>query len=280
MGNPPRLLGNRTPAAWAGPALIPKGYLLTPERCICAHLAERMRREMAGNPRSGALRKPAARRRAKTPHIDHRVRANAGAQDNAGAVDSVEHAIGSRLRNIRKAKGLTLDVLAEEIGLTKGYLSKVETGRKVPPIATLARVARALETDVATLLQGGGSAEKAIATGVSLMRANERHQVVRGGSAFGYDYQALTHHIDSKHMEPFIFTFPAQILREVFFEHEGEEMIFVLSGTVEFQIGQETYELAPGDCIYFDSAIPHRGRGLRGEAKAVVVICPSDRSRK
>lgn len=235
---------------------------------------------MAGKTKPEASRKPTAQKSAKTLHINRRARTNTGAEGNAEANDSVELAIGSRLRKIRKMKGLTLDVLAEEIGLTKGYLSKVETGRKVPPIATLARVARALQTDVATLLQGGAGAQKAITTGISLMRANERHQVVRGGSAFGYDYQALAHRIDSKHMEPFIFTFPAQILREVFFEHEGEEMIFVLSGTVEFQIGKETYELSPGDCIYFDSAIPHRGRGVKGDAKALVVICPSDPSRR
>jgi transcriptional regulator with XRE-family HTH domain len=235
---------------------------------------------MAGKAKAGASKKPAAQKKTKTLRIDHRVQAHSDAQADSGASDPVELAIGSRLRKIRKMRGLTLDALAAEIGLTKGYLSKVETGRKVPPIATLARVARALQTDVATLLQGGAGAEKAVTTGISLMRANERHQVVRGGSAFGYDYQALAHHIDAKHMEPFIFTFPAQILREVFFEHEGEEMIFVLSGTVEFQIGKETYELSPGDCIYFDSAIPHRGRGVKGDAKAVVVICPSDPARR
>jgi transcriptional regulator with XRE-family HTH domain len=234
---------------------------------------------MAGKAKPVSSKQQAARKSTKALRVDHHVRTDV-AQDTGEADVPVERAIGSRLRKIRKMKGLTLDTLAAEIGLTKGYLSKVETGRKVPPIATLARVARALHTDVATLLQGGKGAEKAMTTGISLMRANERHQVVRGGSAFGYDYQALAHHIDAKHMEPFIFTFPAQILREVFFEHEGEELIFVLSGTVEFQIGEETYELSPGDCIYFDSSIPHRGRGVKGEAKAVVVICPADPSRR
>jgi transcriptional regulator with XRE-family HTH domain len=232
---------------------------------------------MAGKARPGSSTKQVARKGTKVRHVDHRVRTALDVPDTGEAGAPVELAIGRRLRKIRKMKDLTLDVLAAEIGLTKGYLSKVETGQKVPPIATLARVARALQTDVATLLQGDKGAEEAATTGISLIRANERHQVVRGGSAFGYDYQALAHHIGSKHMEPFIFTFPAQILREVFFEHEGEEMIFVLSGMVEFQIGKESYELTPGDCIYFDSAIPHRGRGVKGDAKALVVICPSRR---
>ncbi|MDT2023165.1 cupin domain-containing protein [Methylocella sp. CPCC 101449] len=232
---------------------------------------------MAGKTKSGISRKQAARAgRTEAAEVDH----HAGVPNEAAdASAAVQFSIGSRLRSIRKMKGLTLDVLADQIGLTKGYLSKVETGQKVPPIATLARVAHALQIDVATLLQSEKGAEKAVNTGVSLIRANERHEVVRGGTAFGYDYQALAHHIDSKHMEPFIFTFPAQILREVLFEHEGEELIFVLSGKVEFQIGEEIYELSPGDCIYFDSSIPHRGRGLKGDAKAIVVICPTATSR-
>lgn len=195
-----------------------------------------------------------------------------GSPSASEAPAGAELALGQRLRELRKARRQTLDSLAGETGLTKGYLSKVETGSKIPPIATLTRVARALGTDLATLLQAGGSTPIMAHGSVSLVRAHERRQVVRGGSAFGYDYQALAHRIASKHMEPFIFTFPPQVLKEVTFEHNGEEFIFVLSGTVEFQVGAETYQLSAGDCLYFDSSVPHRGRGKRGEAKALVVI--------
>lgn len=183
--------------------------------------------------------------------------------------------LGRRLRDLRKSRGKTLDTLATEIGFTKGYLSKLETGRSVPPIATLSRVARALGSDLATLLAGTDGGEAGVRGAVSVVRAHERHQVVRGGTSFGYDYQALAHNASDKLMEPFIFTFPPQILKEVFFEHEGEEMIFVLSGTVEFEVGGVTHELTPGDCVYFDASLRHRGRGKFGEAKALVVICDS-----
>jgi len=183
--------------------------------------------------------------------------------------------LGRRLRDLRKSRGKTLDVLANEVGFTKGYLSKLETGRSMPPIATLSRVARALGSDLATLLAGTDGGEAGVRGAVSVVRAHERHQVVRGGTSFGYDYQALAHNASGKLMEPFIFTFPPQILKEVFFEHEGEEMIFVLSGTVEFEVGGVTHELTPGDCVYFDASLRHRGRGKFGEAKALVVICDS-----
>jgi mannose-6-phosphate isomerase-like protein (cupin superfamily) len=75
-----------------------------------------------------------------------------------------------------------------------------------------------------------------------------------------------------KHLEPFIFTFPQTLSHDVSFEHEGEEVIFILSGRVEFEVGKRKCTLGPGDAVLFDSSLPHRGRSLRGDAKALVVI--------
>lgn len=192
------------------------------------------------------------------------------------AADEISRSVGSSLREIRRSKGLTLDELSAVTGFTKGYLSKVETGRNAPPIATLARIAKALKTEVAALLQDVGHTSSEAGQRISVVRADERSRVMRGGTSFGYDFQILVHNRVNRHMEPFIFTFPSQVLKELFFEHPGEEMVFVLSGNVEMQIGEDSYVLSPGDCIYFDSSIPHRGRGVNGEAKAIVVIYSTD----
>jgi transcriptional regulator with XRE-family HTH domain len=186
--------------------------------------------------------------------------------------------IGRRLRELRKAKRITLDALAQETGFTKGYLSKLENGHKVPPIASLAKICGALGTDFTRLLQEPSppASLAAEAPRVSVVRSHERQTAVRGGSTFGYDYQTLAHKLPTKLMEPFIFSFPSHVLKEVQFEHPGEEMILILSGTVEFEVAAERYVLMPGDCIYFDASLPHRGRALNGEAKALVVVCGAD----
>jgi mannose-6-phosphate isomerase-like protein (cupin superfamily) len=111
-----------------------------------------------------------------------------------------------------------------------------------------------------------------VAREVTVVRANERQAVQRGGSAFGYDYVGLALKRAHKRMDPFIFTFPPRIDRHVFFEHRGEEFLFVLSGTVEFQVGDERFTLRRGDSIYFDASVPHRGRSVGAQAKALVVI--------
>jgi transcriptional regulator with XRE-family HTH domain len=180
----------------------------------------------------------------------------------------VETLIGTRISELRSRQGITLEQLAARTGFSKGYLSKIENSRKVPPIGSLARIAAALRTDISELLH---APSRAPGGGFSVVRAAERQPVVRGGTAFGYDYVSLADNHRDKKMEPFLFTFPSQIDKYVFFEHEGEEFMFVLSGRVEWQAGSHKLVLEPGDSIYFDARLPHRGRALEGEARALVV---------
>lgn len=178
---------------------------------------------------------------------------------------------------MRKARAITLDRLAAATGFTKSYLSKIENGLKVPPIASLAGISQALDADIASFFQADGNAGATDTDlGVSCVRASERQVVVRGGTSFGYDYESLAHKKLRKRMEPFVLTFPSHISKEVFFEHEGEEFIFVLSGRVEFEVGKRKFVLETGDSLYVDSLLPHRGRSLGDEAKALVVIYRPD----
>jgi transcriptional regulator with XRE-family HTH domain len=189
--------------------------------------------------------------------------------------DAVEiyEVLGNRVRQTRTARGITLEQLATLTGFTTSYLSKIENRRKVPPIATLARIARALEVDIAYFFEGERATEDET---VSVVRANERQPVIRGGTTFGYDYEGLAHTKRNKHMKPFVFTFPSSISKDVSFEHEGEEFVFVLSGRVKFEAGGRSWVLQAGDSLYMDSSIPHRGHSIGGEAKALVIIFQPD----
>jgi transcriptional regulator with XRE-family HTH domain len=184
------------------------------------------------------------------------------------AAPEVEKLIGTRIAERRAGLGITLERLAAMTGFSKGYLSKIENSRKVPPIGSLSRIAAALRTDITELLH---TPVAALDGGLSVVRAGERRPIVRGGTAFGYDYVSLADNRRDKKMEPFLFTFPSQIDKYVFFEHDGEEFMFVLSGRVEWQAGSRKLVLEPGDSIYFDARLPHRGRSLEGEATALVV---------
>jgi len=189
--------------------------------------------------------------------------------------ESIENLIGRRLKDLRKIRGITLDSLADMTGFTKGYLSKIENAKKVPPIETLSKISAALNTEISYFFQN----DEELQThddAYSIVRAQERKRVVRGGSSFGYDYESIAYKKVNKAIEPFIFTFPENLNTDKYFSHEGEEMLFILSGTVEFDIEGKIVILSPGDCVYMDSVIRHRGRALAGEATALVAIYQPD----
>ncbi len=189
------------------------------------------------------------------------------------ALHDVERHIGSRIAALRSERGLTQEQIAAVAGVTKGYMSKIENGRSVPPIGTLLKIAHALNTEISEFLKPAADAYEDI---MSIVRIDERQPAVRGASAFGYDYVSLAHKKRNKRMEPFLFSFPTEMETGAYFEHEGEEFIFVLSGRVEWEMivdgNPRTWVLDAGDSLYFESRVSHRGRGLSEDAKALIVI--------
>ncbi len=189
------------------------------------------------------------------------------------SASDIGEVIGNTILKMRKDRRMTLDQLAVLTGFSKSYLSKIENRLSVPPIGTLAKIAQAFACDIGHFLRQEESFSE---DAVSIVHLRERQPAVRGGTAFGYDYSSLAHKKRNKRMEPFIFTFPADIDVDTFFEHEGEEFILILRGRAEFETKRngiaEKWILEKGDSLYIDSLIPHRGRSLGADAQALVVI--------
>lgn len=186
----------------------------------------------------------------------------------------IERELGPRISLIRRGAGLTLEQLAARTGFTKGYLSRIENSKVIPPIGTLVRLANVLGVGVADLFDARVPA--ILADRVSFVKRHEQRGILRGGSSFGYDYFALASRRNSKHMTPFIMIFPEKLDKDVKFDHEGEEFVYLLEGRVEFRLvvdgRAQSFVLEPGDSLYFDSTLPHSGRSLQGESKAIVVV--------
>jgi len=180
----------------------------------------------------------------------------------------VEAEIGKRIKSFRTQKQITLEGLAQRTGFTKGYLSKVEKSKKSPPVSTLGIIARALGVTISALL-----GEEAPRTFFCLVRKDERPLIARNGTAFGYSYEAMAYRFPNKTMEPFLLTLPVKPKKRTLYQHEGEEILFVIQGTMKFFHGNEEYIVDEGDCIYFDSGIPHWGESIGPEeVKCFMVI--------
>jgi len=181
----------------------------------------------------------------------------------------LEAEIGKRIKALRAEKRITLEQLARQTGFTKGYLSKVEKSKKAPPVSTLGNIARAFNVTISSLL-----GEESPRTSLCLVRKGERPLIARDETAFGYSYEAMAHNYPNKIMEPFILTLPVGRKKKTFYQHEGEEILFVIQGSMKFIHGTEEYIVNEGDCVYFDSSIPHFGESIgRKEVKCFMVIC-------
>lgn len=203
------------------------------------------------------------RKKGKLPNPD---RPNTQITDDATRLQE----LGKLLRLHRKSAGMTLDELSSRAGFNKGYLSRIENGKKAPPLATLSRLAACLGTDIGSLLPPFHEARQR--NGVSVVRSAEKRPAILGGSTFGYDFQALSDASPTQALQPFLFSLSRRTNKNVLFRHDGEELLYVLRGRIKWQVGKQTFELEAGDTIHFDSRLPHRGHSVSATALALVVM--------
>jgi len=181
--------------------------------------------------------------------------------------------IGSKVRELRQKKHYTLQDVAAKTGLSKPFLSQIENDHVVPPVATLLKLARAFDVGLAYFFQDEVGIDR-----IAITRRDERVRVERRPhhrkGEVNYVYEALDTKKTNKHMEPFLVEFPVQDTSEmIFMNHEGEEFLHVLEGSLEFRSIDRVEILGPGDSIYFESELSHSFRCL-GEkpARAIVVV--------
>ena len=181
--------------------------------------------------------------------------------------------LGQKIKTLRQRKGLSLQQMADKSSLSVPLLSQIESEVVAPPVATLLKISRALNVNIGYFFQEEESGKRAV-----VVRKNERKQVFRriheDPSKVGYYYESLAYPKADKHMEPFQVQFEVKKKEDlIFFNHKGEEFVFVLEGQLECSYEDEIFLLDPGDSLYFDSSFPHAFRAVgKKNALAIDVI--------
>ncbi len=176
--------------------------------------------------------------------------------------------IGERIRQIRKEKGLSYEQISNLTGFDVELLAMMEKGEMQPPIGVVVKLSKALDSAFSRLLSGVGNKV------YSVTRKDERKLVSRSTSKKGkdlYTYQSLAPEVQGRHMESLIVTLEENPDQEMSV-HDGEEFIFVLDNTVVAKIGDDMFELAPGDSVYYLSTTPHMVAAKAGKAVILAVI--------
>jgi transcriptional regulator with XRE-family HTH domain len=178
--------------------------------------------------------------------------------------------IGEVIRKIREAKGWSREKLAEAAGLSSAGVYKIEQNLMTPTIITLAKIARALKKDIRDFLKDTFETDKEY----QIIRKNERF--VLNTHELGFRIERVGGEIGDRKMEAVLLRIKkGKSSGDEKLSHGGEEIHFVLKGTLEYTMNDEKINLSEGDCIHFKALIPHSWRNAGNEeAEVLVIISP------
>lgn len=190
-------------------------------------------------------------------------------------VDSL--CLGTKIRKLRQRRSMTLQEVSILSGLSKSLLSQIENDASAPPLTTLIRIAKALGVKIGYFFRDHLSEQR-----ISVVRQADRQEAAKlphnRPQNMGYRYISLAHPIVNQHMEPFWVKFESrQQMEYTYYQHPGEEFLYIQEGHLIFESGERAITLGPGDSLYFDSNMPHLVKNVdHRPASAIAVIYTPD----
>ena len=168
---------------------------------------------------------------------------------------NLETAIGREVREVRKARGMTVADLSEATGLSVGMLSKIENGVTSSSLTTLQVLSSALSVPITFFFRRFEERREAVH-----VKAGEALEAERAGTRAGHQYRLLGHlgaNNSGVVVEPYLITLDEE--SDIFptFQHDGVELLYILEGEFRYRHGDQQFKLRPGDSLFFDADAPH-----------------------
>lgn len=162
--------------------------------------------------------------------------------------------LGTRVRDLRKARGWTLEQAAQQAGLARSTLSKIENGQMSPTFEALKKLATGLEISVPQLF-----------TPPKREQVMGRRDITRAGEGQAhatttYEHELLASALSTKRMLPYRSRIRSRSFDDFdgWVRHDGEEFMLVLTGTVRLYTEfYEAVDMRRGDSAYYDGAMGH-----------------------
>jgi quercetin dioxygenase-like cupin family protein/transcriptional regulator with XRE-family HTH domain len=216
--------------------------------------------------------------------VSERVGTGASGEAATDVSEDVALRLGVAIRTRRRQLGLTLVDVASQAGLSHPFLSQLERGLARPSMRSLSAIAATLGTTAQVLMVEAeptgtastvSSAGRGDSTGpVSVVRAGD--QTPDPMSSPGGTVRALVR--GERAMLPVEFVGAPRDFDE-YYQHPGEEFVYVVHGQIEVDIEGRLYAAATGDSIYYAGGLRHRWRSTSDQPVHVVVVqqsLPSD----
>ncbi len=181
--------------------------------------------------------------------------------------------LGRRVRELRKARGWTLEQAAGQAGLARSTLSKIENGQMSPTYEALKKLAEGLKISVPQLFTAPSKAQVNGRMAVTRAGAGQAHPTVT------YEHEILAAGLMQKKMLPYRARIRARTLEEFggWIRHDGEEFLLVLTGVVRLYTEfYEPAELRRGDSAYYDASMGHNLISVSDEDATVLWVTSQD----
>jgi transcriptional regulator with XRE-family HTH domain len=180
--------------------------------------------------------------------------------------DRILGQLPARLREARRARGLSLDAVAKLSGVSRSMVSQIERGESSPTIATLWNLTRALQVDFAGLLEDGPAE-----AGIEVTRADQTPSIDRRGE--GCRILILSPPGDAGDHELYDLRFAAGgVLDSPPHRRGAREQLTVIEGEIEVRSGEARQTLGPGDTARYAADVAHRISAAKGAARAFLVV--------
>lgn len=172
--------------------------------------------------------------------------------------------LGARLRNLRKERDLSQRDLAGQAGVSANAISLIERDEISPSVATLQRLATALNVKISYFFESDGGQ-----TNIIYIKASERPSLTSKGVMIA----GIGRRLQRQEIEPFFVAITPHAEsghRPVM--HAGHEFVYCLRGSVEYEIDGHVHLLEEGDCLLFEADLPHHWQNPTDENAELLLI--------
>ena len=171
--------------------------------------------------------------------------------------------VGNKLRTVREERGFSQRELAQRAGISTNAISLIERDENSPSVSTLQSLATALSVKMSYFFDDYEP------TQVLHVKAENRPAI----SSKGVKIEGLDGKLNYQEIEPFLVTLqPNSGSGERQVVHTGHELVYCLSGNVEYLIDGQIYTLEEGDFLLFEAHLPHLWRNVTDENVIVLLV--------
>lgn len=176
--------------------------------------------------------------------------------------------ISNRLKDLRKDKNITLQELADIAGVTKGMLSQVENSRTIPSLSVLLNLIKGLDVDLNFFFKDINLQPP---NSKVIFKKKNQYLSFEKENATGFHYQRLFSTTVNDFHTDFVLLRLEKNAERPPVSTDAYEFKYLIQGTVEYVIGEETFLMEEGDSIFFDATETHNLHNM-GESDALMLV--------